>query len=144
MNSIERRVERFRILYTWKSIMGLVPSLGFTIYIHHKKGKMIREIPNKGRVQSVKTKKYRSQFIQGPILFNSLPRYIRELEDTLDIFTTTLDLFLTLIPDQPVMDGYRTQNKDLFGNETNSVEHWIRNLNLDNWANSQSMNTDSV
>ena len=57
MNSIERRVERFRILYTWKSLMGIVPSLGFSIYIHPKKGKMIREIPNKGKVQSVKNKK---------------------------------------------------------------------------------------
>ena len=40
MNSIERRVERFRILYTWKSIMSLVPSLGFTSLIHPLKGKI--------------------------------------------------------------------------------------------------------
>ena len=70
---------------------GLSTIVRIYIYIHPKKGKMIREVPNKSRVQSVKTKKYRSQFIQGPILFNSLPRYIRELEDTLDIFKTTLD-----------------------------------------------------
>ena len=62
----------------------------------------------------------------------------------MDIFKTTLDLFLTLIPDQPVLDGYRTENKDLFGKESNSVEHWIRNLNLDNWANDQIKTNDPV
>ena len=41
LSSINRRVERFRIFYTWKSLNGKVPSLGFTMIDHPKYGRQI-------------------------------------------------------------------------------------------------------
>jgi len=55
LNSIERRMEWFRIIYTWKSMNGSVPSLGFNTWIHPIKGKLI---------QYKKTQGLFNQFIQ--------------------------------------------------------------------------------
>ena len=133
LNSIERRMERFRIIYTWKSIQGLVPSLGFIIWTHPIKGKLIQYKKNTGSVQSIRTKRDKSIYVQGPKLYNSLPRCIRELECSFDVFKTSLDIFLSIIPDRPCMSGYSSSNYDLYRNETNSIQHWIRNLNLSTW-----------
>ena len=44
-----------------------------------------------------------------------------------------VDNFISLLPDRPCIQGYRTDNNDLYGGMTNSVIHWIRNLNLHDW-----------
>ena len=125
LNSIERRMERFRIIYTWKSINGLVPSLGFITWIHPIKGKLIQYNKNSGSVQSIRTKRDKSIYVQGPKLYNSLPRCLRELDSSFNIFKTSLDIFLTLIPDRPCINGYNNCNYDLYRNETISIQHLI-------------------
>ena len=134
LTSIERRMQRFRIIYTWKSLTGNVPSLGFNTWSHPIKGKLIIYEKNTGRLQSIRTKRDQSIFRQGPKLFNSLPRCIRELDCTFDTFKKILDIFLSLIPDKPLLPGYKNGNLDLYRNETNCMVHWIRNLKLDEWS----------
>ena len=84
-------------------------------------------------VQSIKTKRWRSILVQGPLLFNQLPRCIREFSGSFDTFKTILDLYLSIIPDQPCIQGYVCTNKDLYGKTTNSIIHWIRNLGIGQW-----------
>ena len=55
------------------------------------------------------------------------------MECTFDTFKKTLDIFLSIIPDKPVMQGYRSNNYDLYKKETNSIIHWIRNMKLEKW-----------
>ena len=86
--------------------MGLVPSLGFKTFIHPKKGKVIFLNKIDGKIQSVRTKREKSIFIQGPMLFNELPRILREFEAKFEIFKAVLDIFLEQIPDRPCLNGY--------------------------------------
>ena len=113
--------------------MGLVPSLGFKTYIHPKKGKVIFLNKIAGKIQSVRTKSEKSILIQGPMLFNELPRILREFEGKFEIFKAVLDIFLEQIPDRLCLSRYYTDNKNIFGKGTNSLIHGIGNLRLSEW-----------
>lgn len=54
---------------------------------------------------------------QGFRLFNILPRYIRDLSSSVEVFKKTLDLYLCEIEDMPRIPGYNTQTRA----ESNSV-----------------------
>ena len=133
MHSIERRTERFAIFYTWKSLMRIVPSLGFETWNHPRKGKMIRDKKLNCKIQSLRSMKEKSIYGHGPRLYNALPKCIREWDGSFISFKFMLDNFLTLIPDRPCIQGYRNVNHDLYGDMTNSIVHWVRNLELSNW-----------
>ena len=126
-------MHRFRIIYTWKSICGTVPSLGFETWYHPRKGKLITYKKNTGKVQSIRTKRDQSILVQGPKLFNALPRCTRELDCTFSTFKKIFDIFMSLIPDKPLLPGYSNKNMDLYRRESNCITHWIRNLHLDDW-----------
>ena len=84
---------------------NLVPSLGFTFWYHPKKGRMLNYFKNDAKVQLVKTKRDRSIFGQGPILFNSLPWIVCEYEGDFKGFKALLDVVLDIIPDRPCLNG---------------------------------------
>ena len=102
---------------------------------------MINYNKNNAKVQSVKTKRDRSIFGQGPILFNSLPRIIREYEGNFKGFKALIDVVLDIIPDRPCLNGYRNGNNDIFDKETNSISTWMSNLNLQEWMPPSDMET---
>ena len=95
---------------------------------------MIKYYKNNARVQSVKTKRDRSIYGQGPILFNAMPRIIREHEGTFKSFKALVDILLDLIPDRLSLNGYRNENNDIFDKESNSIPIWISNLELQEWT----------
>jgi hypothetical protein len=123
--SLERRRERYTILYVFKILKGLVPNIGITARHHGRNGK-ICEIPpmNNRALQSVITKKSASFLINGPKLFNVLPSYIRNMEDDMDHIKAALDKFLQHIPDKPHLPGYPNDGG-------NSIINHARKL----WAN---------
>ena len=53
LTSVECRVERYMILFIWKSVNGFVPSLGLSW--SNKTGHTLKVDPIKGKVLSVKT-----------------------------------------------------------------------------------------
>ena len=67
------------------------------------------------------------------MLSNELPKVLREFEGKFELFKALLDTFLDRIPDRPCLNGYYSENKDMFGKESNSIIHWIRNLRLSEW-----------
>ena len=99
--SLQRRRERYIIMYMYKIKLGLVPNPGFE--------------PDYRRCQKFtwkpkNTRKYGlSSFLCiGPRLFNSIPAELRELDDTTDpdkthmeSFKEELDKYLNTIPDNP-------------------------------------------
>ena len=136
LSSTERRVERYRIIYTWKILQGLVPNCGISGSPFSGKGRLAA-IPNcrSGRLESIKTLKENSFTSEGPKLFNALPRCIRDCTGSKESFKTLLDSFLELIPDQP--SGKASEQPGAFNNSnqpTNSVRFWIRSLSLNNWS----------
>ena len=111
--SIERRRERYLIIYTYKIIRGLVPNMKEEKYELKTKSSARRGrecvIPGlnpqaTGRVQNLIDSSFP---INGPRLFNCLPKSIRDCEASVDTFKTKLDKFLKMVPDQPCMPGYQ-------------------------------------
>jgi len=107
--SLQRRRERYRIIYLWKMMEKLVPSVGEVKAIHHIRIGRYCYIPGvkTSATARVKTLRYSSFSIQAPQLFNSLPSHIRNLTScSVDKFKSQLDKYLHTIPDEPQITGY--------------------------------------
>ena len=112
--SLERRRERYRILYVWKLLENLVPNIasegkdGFTKLHSARNGVFVRTPSFKTSIPP-KVWKLREGSIQyhGAKLFNSLPKEIRGLTGcSLHQFKQSLDAFLSTIQDRPLLQGY--------------------------------------
>ena len=105
MLSQQRRMERYRIIYTWKILEGLAPNCGLTLQPPGRRGRELRVLPLKGKT-SIKTLRTQSFQVNGPQLFNSLPVNIRNISKvSVEEFKGKLDEFLMKIPDEPKVEG---------------------------------------
>ena len=106
--SLERRRERYIVIYTWKMLEGLVPNIGVDSKNHLRLGRICK-VPyanNRARAQ-VRTLKNMFLTVRGPILFNALPIKIRSVTGvSVDSFKNQLDKFLKELPDDPATPGY--------------------------------------
>ena len=128
--SIQRRFERYAVIYVWKILHEIVHNPGL-------------EFKKEGQTQSRHgitcivpkcTSKLRehSFLVRGPKLFNSLPKEVREFEfdktvqqkQAVDNFKKILDDYLALIPDEPSSRSdyskYMT-GITMYGDVTNSI-----------------------
>ena len=97
MNSEIRRIERYKILYTWKVLQQIVPNPGIDLLpLNENRGRMCH-------VPFTRNEKRMATFqISGAKLFNSLPKEIRDIQKGgIEDFKLILDAFLTTIPDEP-------------------------------------------
>lgn len=110
MYSMERRRERYMIIYVWKIINGIVPNLeneDQIRVIHNMRRGKLCAVPRLVRtLRSLQTLKESSLAIQGPRLYNSLPRHLREHTGTLSTFKVWLDKYLRTLPDKPSLPHY--------------------------------------
>ena len=84
--SLERRRERYVVIYIWKSWHNIVPDIGLTVQSFDPQQGLFLHLPvlPKGKGQShIRKLKERSIFYQGVRLFNSLPKHLR-MASTLD------------------------------------------------------------
>ena len=129
--SAERRIERYRVTYIWKSLNGLVPSLGLTwINSGSRSGwhlKYPKVIGREGRIRSLHRN---SMNWEGIRLYNSLPEYLRYFSGTKEAFKNNLDKYLEQIPDQPEVESLTPGAKDLYGCASNSIADWPRSLGI--------------
>ena len=101
--SLERRRERYIVLYVFKALGDKVPNPGFKIKNNERTGPTL-EIPLKKRESAIPDSIFdRNLISRGSKLFNILPKYIREYIGTDNINTVKrkLDNFLESVPDQP-------------------------------------------
>ena len=113
MYSEQRRLERYRVIYTWKVLQGLVPNPGLKEAPENEYLGRRCHLPkiNHGR-QAIQTLKEPSFQVSGPNLFNSLPKKIRNMNKcTQDEFKLELDKYLQTLPDQPKIDGLSKTHK---------------------------------
>ena len=111
LSSIERRFQRYRIIYIWKIINGFVTNCGLEWVKHPHKG-MIVKIDHPKIDSSIKCGNRalsiwrQSLPVNGGSLFNKMPQYIRDSTDkTVEGFKSKLDKFLETIPDCPLTKG---------------------------------------
>ena len=109
--SLERRRERYRILYVWKILQNIVPNVG-------ECGIRSRTLTRHGRFcivpkpittasTEIQQLKEGSFCVNGAKLFNSLPNTLRNLKDVdLSFFKRKLNQFLSTVADEPQCRGY--------------------------------------
>ena len=99
INSKQRQMERYRILYGWKVFQKLVPDPGLQEILHEHKGRFCA-------VPFTRDKKRLESFqVFGPKLFYIMPEEIQDMNCSVDNFKTCLDSFLMCIPDEPSCPG---------------------------------------
>lgn len=112
--SLERRRERYRILYTWKILENHVPNPAVDerdgLRKHHsaRTGVTVR-LPVYNRKIPTKVWKLKEGSLpyQGAKLFNCLPKQLRGMTGcSLQKFKKCLDAFLKTISDEPMLQGY--------------------------------------
>ena len=125
--SLERRRERYIIIYTWRILEGSTPNIsegpsGRSAYWNDRRGRYC-QVPGvltsaPCRIQNIRRA---SLGIKGPRLFNSLPKCLRNLTGvSIDTFKNNLDKFLKSIPDEPLIPGY-TKYRSV---DANSIIDW--------------------
>jgi hypothetical protein len=130
--SSERRQERYKILYAFKALRGLVPECGIRedTSPESRRGRTL-EIPMISAPRSfmaVKTLRDKSFQNEAPKLFNSLPSHLRNLNTSIETFKAHLDSFLETIPDQPSIPGLVPAASNQSGRPSNSIRDWARHL----------------
>ena len=107
--SLERRRERYMILYIYKIIIGLIDNPGLEIQ-YNARTKVNIKPKMSPTTAPTWTKRVRNSsfFVQGPRLYNKLPQHLRELENittptkkNVDDFKSKLDKHLQTLPDIP-------------------------------------------
>ena len=125
--SLERRRERYRIIYVWKMLENMVPNLTtdnkITSNTSLRFGRKC-DVPSMSRTASSRVQSIRegSLSVNGVQLFNVLPRQIRDMTNVeLPDFKKKLDEFLATIPDEPLCPGYTGIRRA----ESNSLLHMV-------------------
>ena len=131
--SLQRRRERYRILYTWQIIENLVPNVcaiegdGIQTRLNERTGRTCVYAVNAFSRTRFQTLYDSSLTVHGSKLFNCLPKYLRNISGcSINSFKHKLDNFLKDIPDQPVIPGYVGGNGALYG--SNSLIDILPNL----------------
>ena len=110
--SIQRRHERYSIIYIYKVLEELVPNFSANkvqVKISERRGRLcvIPPVTSSHCPSVVKNAREASFPIRGPRIFNSLPKHIRNISGvSVDAFKHKLDKFLRSVPDKPTVDGY--------------------------------------
>ena len=118
--SLERRRERYRIIYIWRILEGQVPNIstvGLTPKItakwHPRLGReCVIPTVKKTAPPDVKRLSYASLPVHGQQLFNTLPADICSITQcSVDCFKRKLDKYLWTVPDEPQIPGYTAQRR---------------------------------
>ena len=126
MLSQERRMERYRIIYVWKCLEGLTPECGLEVAEEGRLGRRCR-VPAllPGGRAAIQTLREQGFHINGPRLFNVLPKRIRNIRRSQEEFKEALDVFLMTVPDEPRMGGLvPTALDQTTGRQSNSLLAW--------------------
>ena len=126
--SLERRRERYIIIYTWKILNSLVPnftsdSSKITAHWSDRHGLKCKIPPVKNR-GSIGSKRDNFLSVKGPKLFNILPASIRNsLGSEPLVFKKNLDKFLSTVPDEPSVQGYSSGRAAASNSLLDQVRH---------------------
>ena len=104
--SLQRRRERYCIIYVWKVLEGLVPNFSHPIIatLSDRRGRSCTiSNGNVGRKGTLAFNSFRWRSIR---MFNGLPKYLRNITlCSVNSFKTQLDSHLIKIPDLPSLPG---------------------------------------
>ena len=103
MNSEQRRLERYKIIYAWKIFEQKVPNCGLEWEQSDLTGRQVKLRPLKREARRLREASFQEI---GPKLFNNLPKKVRNLKNIeVEDFKEALDEVLSKIPDEPKVEG---------------------------------------
>ena len=122
--SMERRRERYEVLYTFKLLKSLVPNIGIKPKWSQRRGRML--VPpavHKNSTQAAATMRRNSFRAKAAFLFNALPDHLRNisLNTSMDKIKRDLDKLLQTVTDEPMLAGYTRSNDS----PSNSLVHQL-------------------
>ena len=138
LSSIQRRFQRYKIIYIWKIVKGLTHNFGISWNYHPHWGLLI-DI-KKPRFNDLNAKSVsvwrQSLAVDGALLYNHMPSTIRNYSgSSLSGFKMTLDQLLERIPDRPLAQGlYPDPVNPITGLNSNCLIDWSKFLKLCNRA----------
>ena len=121
--SLQWRRERYIVIYVQKIVLGLVPNVGIRFNENERTGiyaigpQIKPTLPSK-----IRSMRNDSFVVVAPRLYNLLPEKLRRKTEGLHpilSFKTTLDHFLSKIPDEPTVNGLSRPA------ESNSLFHQV-------------------
>ena len=138
LSSIQRRHERYKILYIYKIKEGLVPNLpshplkqeSFAFHFHHNPRTGTKcSLPNPKLYHNPAEIARASSFaLTASRLWNCLPTCISNIsKHPVHTFKSKLDKFLDLLPDEPRCDASGQYNDPNTGRNSNSIWHLVTN-----------------
>ena len=106
--SLERRRDRYTIIYIWKVLHNFFPNPGFNIQSIDRNDGIMLTLPQNHAPATIRNLKERSILYNGVRLFRSLPSHLRKLQYTIDnkppsteSYKRSLDKYLHTLPDEP-------------------------------------------
>ena len=124
--SVERRRDRYQIIYLWKIIEELVPNLStpITCTYSERRGRFcVVSHVNMGRLDTPSYNRFRWRSIR---IFKKLPKYVRIVSSwSVDKFKSQLDRHLRNIVDLPCQPGF---NNSLDGGDCLNEGHYADDL----------------
>ena len=111
--SLQRRRERYYIIYAWKILNGLAPNdINMKLHSHSRLGIKITLPPVNNKAQAQVKTDYENSFkIKAARLWNLLPKDINTI-NSLNEFKGGLGRYLRKIPDTPPVPGYTAVNRN--------------------------------
>ena len=134
--SIQRRYERYTLIYVWKIIQKLAPNLKsnpITTRYSERRGLscVTPALANTRCSAKIVTIREGSFAIRGPRLFNALPKHLRNLSDiSADSFKRALDKVLSTLPDQPTVPGYAGGRSTNSNSLVDILPAWSHDANM--------------
>ena len=109
--SLERRRDRYFVVYVWKIINGHAPNfsienMAIQTVRSERRGLTCRIPPFHSTPGRIRTLKEESFMVHGPRLFNEIPKELRDFTGTPAGFKAKLDAFLRTVPDKPALPHY--------------------------------------
>ena len=111
--SLQRRRERYMIIYVWKILNALTPNdIEMEFYDHVRHGCKVKIPPVSKKCSVTISSIYDSSFpVVAAKLWNVLPKEVNQLTE-LAPFKAAIKRFLRYIPDKPPTQGYSTVNSN--------------------------------
>ena len=108
LTSMQRRHDRYKIIYCFKIVNGLVPNPGLSLNVQDSRRGPVLLGPRLrcGASDHICTLRRNSFLVSGPKVFNCLPKNVRCFSGhNLEVFKFVLDNYLSTLPDQPFSSG---------------------------------------
>ena len=128
--SLQRRRERYFIIYVWKIIENLAPNPreaedgGIKVRYHIRHGRKCYRTGINAPTAFLRKLQNQSFLIHGPKVFNSVPKNIRNITQcSVEVFKRKLDGWLNSLPDEPPTSGSERTRA-----ESNSIPHQVQFL----------------